>query len=452
MMQNAYKVGMVSLGCEKNRVDAEMLLAELQAAGCRLVEDVAMSDVAIVNTCGFIDSAKQESIEEILELGKLKAEGKIKVIVVTGCLAQRFQKEIAKELPEVNAVVGIGANADIVAVVQKALEGERVEAFPDQLELPLNGKRVQSTPSYFSYLKIADGCDNCCTYCAIPLIRGKFRSRRMEDVLTEAKELASRGVKELMVIAQDTTRYGEDIYGKLMLPELLRELCKIEGFVWIRLLYCYPDRITDELIDVIASEDKILKYIDIPLQHCNGRILKAMHRHGDREELTALMKKIRARIPGVTLRTTFIVGFPGETEAEFNDLAAFAKEIRFERMGCFTYSREEGTPAAKMSDQIEEDVKQHRQELIMEEQMRLMDENCAAMKGRTITVLCEGFDRYAECFFGRSAADAPDVDGKVFFTVTGKKPAAGQFVQVTVTDAMDCDLVGEMLVQLGEKS
>ena len=452
MMQNAYKVGMVSLGCEKNRVDAEMLLAELQAAGYRLVEDVAMSDVAIVNTCGFIDSAKQESIEEILELGKLKAEGKIKVIVVTGCLAQRFQKEVAKELPEVNAVVGIGANADIVAVVQKALEGERVEAFPDQLELPLNGKRVQSTPSYFSYLKIADGCDNCCTYCAIPLIRGKFRSRRMEDVLTEAKELAGRGVKELMVIAQDTTRYGEDIYGKLMLPELLRELCKIEGFVWIRLLYCYPDRITDELIDVIASEDKILKYIDIPLQHCNGRILKAMHRHGDREELTALMKKIRARIPGVTLRTTFIVGFPGETEAEFNDLAAFAKEIRFERMGCFTYSREEGTPAAKMSDQIEEDVKQHRQELIMEEQMRLMDENCAAMKGRTITVLCEGFDRYAECFFGRSAADAPDVDGKVFFTVTGKKPAAGQFVQVTVTDAMDCDLVGEMLVQLGEKS
>lgn len=452
MMQNAYKVGMVSLGCEKNRVDAEMLLAELQAAGYRLVEDVAMSDVAIVNTCGFIDSAKQESIEEILELGKLKAEGKIKVIVVTGCLAQRFQKEVAKELPEVNAVVGIGANADIVAVVQKALEGERVEAFPDQLELPLNGKRVQSTPSYFSYLKIADGCDNCCTYCAIPLIRGKFRSRRMEDVLTEAKELAGRGVKELMVIAQDTTRYGEDIYGKLMLPELLRELCKIEGFVWIRLLYCYPDRITDELIDVIASEDKILKYIDIPLQHCNGRILKAMHRHGDREELTALMKKIRARIPGITLRTTFIVGFPGETEAEFNDLAAFAKEIRFERMGCFTYSREEGTPAAKMSDQIEEDVKQHRQELIMEEQMRLMDENCAAMKGRTITVLCEGFDRYAECFFGRSAADAPDVDGKVFFTVTGKKPAAGQFVQVAVTDAMDCDLVGEMLVQLGEKS
>lgn len=441
----AHKIGMVSLGCEKNRVDAEMMLARLQQKGYQLVEDVAMGDVAIVNTCGFIDSAKQESIDEILELAKLKEEGRIQAIVVTGCMAERYREEIKKELPEVDAVAGIGANRDIADIIAQVLEGKQVERFPEKELLPLDGDRVQTTPSYFSYLKIADGCDNRCTYCAIPMIRGGFRSRRMEEILEEAKALSARGVKELMVIAQDTTRYGEDLYGQLMLPQLLKELCKIDGIRWIRLLYCYPDRLTEELMDVIAQEEKIVKYIDIPLQHCNGRVLKAMNRHGDRPSLTALLNRVREKIPGVTLRTTFIVGFPGETEEEFADLAEFVREMQFERMGCFAYSCEEGTPAARMKNQVEEQTKLHRQELLMEEQMGIMDRHSASMIGKTVTVLAEGYDRYAECWFGRSTADAPDVDGKVFFTKSDQTPIYGQFVEVLVNDTMDGDLVGEML-------
>lgn len=440
----AYRIGLVSLGCEKNRVDAEMMLAKLQQRGYQLVEDAAMGDVAIVNTCGFIDAAKQESIEEILELAKLKEEGRIQAIVVTGCMAERYREEILKELPEVDAVVGIGANNDIAGVIEQVLAGKQVQSFPEKENMPLSGDRVQTTPSYFSYLKIADGCDNRCTYCAIPMIRGRFRSRSMEDILEEANTLAQRGVKELMVIAQDTTRYGEDRYGKLMLPELLTQLCKIDSIRWIRLLYCYPDRLTEELMDVIAREEKIVKYLDLPLQHCNGRVLKAMNRHGNREELTRLLKKVREKIPDITLRTTFIVGFPGETQEEFEDLAEFVKEIEFDRMGCFTYSQEEGTPAARMKDQVGEEEKVRRQELLMEAQMRIMERKNQALIGKTLTVLCEGFDRYAECWFGRSEADAPEVDGKVFFTHQGKKPALGQFVPVTITDTMDCDLIGEM--------
>lgn len=438
------KIGMITLGCEKNRVDAEMMLAALQARGYELTEDVAMGDVAIVNTCGFIDAAKQESIEEILELAKLKEEGRIRAIVVTGCMAQRYQEQIAKELPEVDAVVGIGANAEIADVIGRVLDGEKLQSYPDKQNMPLNGDRVQTTPSYFSYLKIAEGCDNRCTYCAIPLIRGGFRSRRMEDILKEAETLANHGVKELMVIAQDTTRYGEDLYGQLKLPELLHKLCKIDGIQWIRVLYCYPDRLTDELLDTIASEEKIVKYLDLPLQHCNGRVLRTMNRHGNREELTALLKKVRAKIPGVTLRTTFIVGFPGETEEEFAELAEFANEIRFERMGCFAYSQEEGTPAARLPDQLDDEVKNRRQELMMEQQMRIMEEQNQKTIGKTVTVLTEGFDRYAECWFGRSSADAPDVDGKVFFTCKTRKPTLGRLTQVIVTDCMDCDLIGEM--------
>ncbi len=440
----AYRIGLVSLGCEKNRVDAEMMLAKLQQRGYQLVEDAAMGDVAIVNTCGFIDAAKQESIEEILELAKLKEEGRIQAIVVTGCMAERYREEILQELPEVDAVVGIGANNDIAGVIEQVLAGKQVQSFPEKENMPLSGDRVQTTPSYFSYLKIADGCDNRCTYCAIPMIRGRFRSRSMEDILEEANTLAQRGVKELMVIAQDTTRYGEDRYGKLMLPELLTQLCKIDSIRWIRLLYCYPDRLTEELMDVIAREEKIVKYLDLPLQHCNGRVLKAMNRHGNREELTRLLKKVREKIPDITLRTTFIVGFPGETQEEFEDLAEFVKEIEFDRMGCFTYSQEEGTPAARMKDQVEEEEKVRRQELLMESQMRIMERKNQALIGKTLTVLCEGFDRYAECWFGRSEADAPEVDGKVFFTHQGKKPMLGQFVPVTITDTMDCDLIGEM--------
>ena len=438
------KIGMITLGCEKNRVDAEMMLAALRARGFELAEDVAMGDVAIVNTCGFIDAAKQESIEEILELAKLKEEGRIRAIVVTGCMAQRYQEQIAEELPEVDAVVGIGANAEIADVIERVLEGEKLQRFPDKQKLPLNGERVQSTPSYFSYLKIAEGCDNCCTYCAIPMIRGGFRSRRMEDILKEAETLAENGVKELMIIAQDTTRYGEDLYGQLKLPELLHKLCKIDGLQWIRVLYCYPDRLTDELLETIASEEKIVKYLDLPLQHCNSRVLKTMNRHGNREALTALLKKVRNKIPGVALRTTFIVGFPGETEEEFSELAEFANEIRFERMGCFAYSQEEGTPAARLPGQLDGEVKNRRQELMMEQQMRIMEEHNQKKIGKTITVLTEGFDRYAECWFGRSSADTPEVDGKVFFTPKTRKPILGQFTQVTVTDCMDCDLIGEM--------
>lgn len=439
----ATKIGMVSLGCAKNRVDAEMLLFTLKQAGFELVADPAMSDVAIVNTCGFIEDAKQESIDEILELAELKKEGRIQAIIVTGCLAERYQQEILKELYEVDAVIGIGANGKIVDVVNEVLEGKKVESFPDKLCLDINSSRIRSTPFYYAYLKIAEGCDNCCTYCAIPQIRGRYRSRKIEDIVKEARELVNNGVRELIIIAQDTSRYGEDFYNKRMLSELLREICKIDKDFFVRVLYCYPDRMTDELIDTIANEPKILKYIDLPLQHANGRILKRMNRHGDKEILTELIKKLRDRIPNLTLRTTFITGFPGETEEEFNELAEFVHNMRFERMGCFAYSPEEDTPAASFPDQIDDEVKKHRRDIIMEQQSEIMAENCEKMIGKTIKVLFEGFDRYAECYFGRSAADAPEVDGKVFFTVTGQKPTVGDIVDIEITDYIDVDLIGE---------
>lgn len=441
----AYRVGMVSLGCAKNQVDAEMMMATLKNAGYRLENDPAAADVAIVNTCGFINAAKKESIEEILELARLKAEGKIKAIVVTGCMAERYREEILKELPEVDAVAGIGADSDIAAVVAKALGGEKTELFPEKTLLPLCGERALSTPRYYAYLKIAEGCDNRCAYCAIPMIRGRYRSRTMESVLEEARALVKNGAKELILIAQDTTRYGWDLSGSLMLPELLRELCKIEDLHWIRLLYCYPDSMTDELLQTIAEEDKIVKYIDLPLQHCSERLLRAMRRTGSRAQLTELIAKMRRMVPGLVLRTTLIAGFPGETEADFTELAEFAREIRFERLGCFAYSREEGTAAAEMPEQIDEEVKQHRMELIMEDQMNLLQEWGESQIGKTAEVLVEGFDRYAECWFGRSAADAPDIDGKIFFTVSGKKPKTGEFVRVAVTDCVDGDLTGEMI-------
>ena len=438
------RVGMISLGCAKNQVDAEMLLFSLRQAGYQIVNEAALADVAIVNTCGFIEQAKQESIDEILELAQLKKEKKIKAIIVTGCLAERYKDEVMKELYEVDAVVGIGDNANIASIIDKVLNGEKVTAFADKLCLPLEGGRVQSTPYYYAYLKISEGCDNRCTYCAIPQIRGKFRSRKKEALVEEAKKLAENGVKELIVIAQDTTRYGEDLYGKPVLDELLKELVKIDGIKWIRLLYCYPDRITDNLLDTIAENDKILNYIDIPLQHCNKRVLKSMNRHGDREWLEELIAKIRRKIPGVVLRTTLIAGFPGETEEEFNELSEFVNKIKFERLGCFAYSREEGTPAAEMENQIDEDVKLKRQDIIMEQQQGIMYDYCQGLIGKSITVLCEGFDRYAECYYGRSAADSPDVDGKVFFTANGVKPQPGDFVTVKIDDCLACDPIGTM--------
>ena len=337
-------------------------------------------------------------------------------------------------------------NAQQIAdIVEKTLGGEKTEIFPDKLSLPLNGGRVQSTPFYTAYLKIAEGCDNCCTYCAIPLIRGRFRSREMEDVLSEARTLAANGVRELNVIAQDTTRYGEDLYGTPQLTKLLRELCKIDGFRWIRVLYCYPDRVTDELIEVMAAEDKIVKYIDLPLQHCSGEILRRMNRRGDKESLTALLQKIKDKIPNVVFRSTFITGFPGETEEQFEELAEFADEIRFQRLGCFPYSQEEDTPAALMPDQIDDEIKQERAEIIMDNQQTIMAEYCESLLDTDIEVLVEGFDRIAECFFGRTYADAPEVDGCVFFTCGDKKPKAGDFVRVHIDDYLGCDPVGTMI-------
>ena len=437
------KVAVISLGCAKNQVDAEMLLYTLKERGFKLVDEAEKADAVIVNTCGFIDSAKQESIDEIIELGSLKREGKIKAIIVTGCLAERYQDEITKQLYEIDAAVGIGANDQVADIVEKALSGEEtIELFPDKLLLPLEGGRVQSTPFYTAYLKIAEGCDNKCTFCAIPMIRGKFRSRNIDSLIDEAKTLAANGVRELNVIAQDTTRYGEDIYGKPSLDKLLTELCKIDGLHWIRVLYCYPDSITDSLIDVMAKEDKIVKYIDLPLQHCNSEILHRMHRRGDRESLTALLRKIKEKMPNVIFRSTFITGFPGETEEQFEELAEFAKEINFQRLGCFAYSQEEGTPAAKMSGQLDEETKQRRADIIMEHQQSVMADYCESLIDTEVEVLVEGFDRIAECWYGRSYADAPEVDGCVFFTAK-EKPAVGDFIKVKITDYMGVDPFGE---------
>lgn len=436
------KVGMISLGCAKNQVDGEVLMAKLKAAGYELVDDVAMADVAIVNTCGFIESAKKESIDEILELALLKKEGRIKKLVATGCLAERYQHEIRRELPELDGVLGIGANEDPARYIGELLEKGPVEAFPEKERLPLSGGRELTTPSWSAYLKIAEGCDNRCSYCAIPYIRGPYRSRTMEDIEEEARTLVKDGAKELVLIAQDTTRYGIDLYGEYSLAKLLKRLCGIEGIKWLRVLYCYPDAITDELLEVMAKEEKVLPYIDLPLQHCSGRVLRAMNRRGDRASLEALIEKIRAKVPGVILRTTLITGFPGETEEDFTELSEFVKKVGFERLGCFTYSQEEGTPAAELPDQLDQEEKERRAAVITEQQMDIADEKGQALIGRTFEVLTEGFDRYAECWFGRSYMDAPDVDGKIFFTVEGKRPSLGSFVPVRIEDCMGGDLMG----------
>lgn len=436
------RVSMISLGCAKNQIDAEHLLADIGNGGFELQGDVSQSDIVIVNTCGFIQSAKEEAIENILELAKLKDEGTIRKIVVTGCLAERYNTEILDEMPEVDAVFGIGANKDIVPLLKRVLKGERFTEKGNKKDLPLEGERVLTTLPYYSYIKIAEGCNNCCSYCSIPQIRGGFRSRPIETIVDEAKLLASTGVTELIVVAQDTTRYGEDIYGEYSLARLLRELCKIDGLKWIRTLYCYPDKITDELLDTIKSEKKLVKYLDIPIQHCNGDILKKMNRPQNNEELLSLFEKIRAKIPEITLRTTVIVGFPGETEENFTELCEFIDKIRFERLGCFRYSAEEGTAAAKMDNQIDDEVKEKREEIIMTKQQRIM-ESCNQEKlGKSIEVIVEGYDRYGECYYGRSAADAPEIDGKVFFT-TAQKHVMGDYINVRIDEVMDYDLMGE---------
>lgn len=438
------KVGMVSLGCSKNLVDSERMLYKLRKKGYELVTEPGLADIAVVNTCGFIQSAKEEAIETILELGKLKEDGTLKKIIITGCLTERYRQEAAELFPEADAVIGIGNNKDIVDVLDHVLANERYINFAPKLDAELTGERIISTLPFFAYLKIAEGCSNCCTYCAIPQIRGKYRSVPMEDVLSEAKWLAENGVSEIIVIAQDTTRYGEDLYGESKLPELLREIAKIDGIRWIRVLYCYPERITDELLDTIANEEKIVKYLDIPIQHCNGEVLERMNRWGDEAQLTALFEKIRAKVPGIILRTTLITGFPGETEEQFTELAEFVQKIRFDRLGCFAYSREDGTKAYDFPNQVDEEVAAHRADIIMEQQMLISAQNNEKRLGTKTCAVVEGFDRFGECYFGRTEADAPDIDGKLFFS--SEKPLnVGDYVNVEITDTLDYDLIGEVV-------
>ena len=444
------KVGMISLGCPKNLVDSEIMLSCLVKESFEITGDIEQADVVIVNTCGFINDAKKEAIDTILYAADLKQQGLIKAVVVTGCLAQRYKDEVMKEIPEVDAVIGIGENNNIAKVCKKVLEGEKVAAFPSKYCLDIDADRVLSTPSHWAYLKIAEGCSNCCTYCAIPSIRGKFRSRRMESIIEEAKNLAASGVKELIVVAQDTTKYGFDLYGELKLAELLSELCRIDGIEWIRMLYCYPESITDELIDVMASEDKICNYIDLPLQHADGAVLKRMNRKGDEESLKALIEKIRSRIPDVVIRTTFITGFPGESEDNFEVLSRFVNTVEFDRLGCFAYSPEEDTPAAKMEDQLDDEVKNHRSELIMQQQYEIFDKKQQGKIGKTLTVMVDGFDEENMLYVGRTYMDAPEIDSIVIIS-TQDELFPGQFVQVKIIGVDDCDLVGEVIVEALEE-
>lgn len=438
-----YKVGMISLGCPKNQVDAEHMLALMDAEGWEIVDYVDGCDVVIVNTCGFIDDAKKEAIENILDMVELKKEGVIGKIIVTGCLAQRYKEEIVKEIPEVDAVVGIGANGDIIKTVEEVMDSvSTVEKYPPRCDLPLEGQRILTTPQYWAYLKIGEGCSNRCTYCTIPSIRGNMRSRSMENVIEEAKQLAELGVKELILIAQDTTSYGLDLYGELKLPELLNELCKIDSIEWIRLLYCYPDRITDELIETMKNQDKVVNYIDLPLQHADDKILKAMNRRGDQALIRSVISKLRTEIPDVVIRTTFIVGFPGEGEEEFETLAEFVNEIEFDRLGVFTFSPQEGTPAFDMEDQVDEDVKTRRGEVIMQDQYSIMEEKNNEKIGKTYKVVVEEYDGYSDSYTGRTYMDAPEIDGLVKFT-SQKDLDIGDFVDVEIFDVEDYDLIGE---------
>lgn len=439
-----YKIGMISLGCPKNQVDAEHMLALMDAEGWEIVDYVDGCDAVIVNTCGFIDDAKKEAIENILDMVELKKEGVISKIIVTGCLAQRYKDEIVKEIPEVDAVIGIGANGDIIKTVEEVMSGvDTIEKYPPQCELPLEGQRILTTPHYWAYLKIGEGCSNRCTYCTIPSIRGNMRSRSMENVIDEAKQLAESGVKELILIAQDTTSYGLDLYGELKLPELLNELCKIDSIEWIRLLYCYPDRITDELIETMKNQEKVVNYIDLPLQHADDKILKAMNRRGDQALIRNVISKLRTEIPDVVIRTTFIVGFPGEGEEEFETLAEFVNEIEFDRLGVFTFSPQEGTPAFDMEDQVDEDIKTRRGEVIMQDQYSIMEEKNNEKIGKTYRVVVEDYDGYSDSYTGRTYMDAPEIDGLVKFT-SHKDLDIGDFVDVEIFDIEDYDLIGEV--------
>lgn len=434
-------VGFISLGCAKNQVDCERMMYRVQEAGFTVQPDVVGADVVVINTCGFIDSAKSEAIDFILQMAQLKEQGLVGKILVTGCLSQRYQQDIVKEMPEVDGILGTGSYTEIVPAIEKLLRGEAVEDF-GSIDAPEQAcGRVLTTPEHYAYIKIAEGCDNRCAYCIIPYLRGKFRSRQMDDVLYEARLLAANGVKELLVVAQDTSRYGTDFpEHKRLLPELLRQLCKIDGFQWIRVHYTYPDEIDDELIDVIATEPKIVKYLDIPIQHCNSKILKLMNRRSSKEQLEELFAKLRSRIPGLVIRTSVITGLPGEGEDEFYELCEFLKKQRLERVGAFPFSPEEGTPAAEM-DFVDSEVAQSRAQQIEDIQSRIMDDCNAAMQGQVLTALVDGYDEDAEQYYGRTYADSPEIDSRVW--LAAQEPLTeGSFIQVCIDGVADGELSG----------
>ena len=437
-------IGFISLGCAKNQVDCERMMYRVQEAGHTVLAEVVSSDVVVINTCGFIDSAKSEAIDFILQMGQLKQEGLVGKVLVTGCLSQRYQQQILDELPEVDGVLGTGSYHKIVWAIDALLSGQQVFDF-DSIDAPeLETGRVLTTPEHYAYIKIAEGCDNRCAYCVIPSLRGKFRSRSMDDVLYEARLLAAGGVRELIVVAQDTSRYGTDLpEHRRLLPGLLRQLCQIDGFDWIRIHYVYPDEIDDELIDVIATEPKIVKYLDIPIQHCNDQILKLMNRCGDGAYLRQLFAKLRQRIDGLVIRTSVITGLPGEGEEEFEELCQFLKDMRLERVGAFPFSPEEGTPAAEM-EHVDSEVAQERAGIIEQLQSRIMDDYNEAMIGKTLQVLVDGFDEEYEQFFGRSFADSPEIDGRVW--IAADEPLTeGHFVNVYIDGLVDGDLSGYLV-------
>ena len=439
----SYNVSFISLGCAKNQVNCEQMMASVQAAGHAIQADPDGADVVVVNTCGFLASACEEAIDNILEMAELKKEGRVKKILVTGCMAQRYKEDVLTELPEVDGILGTGSYGDIAQAIDEVMaKGLRPCHIGNIHTANQSGERILSTPSWYAFLRIAEGCDNHCAYCVIPSLRGKYRSRPMAELLEEARELSDAGVRELIVIAQDITRYGTDLNGEHQLAALLRELCRL-NFHWIRLHYLYPDEITDELIDTIAAEPKIVKYLDIPIQHCNDTILKAMNRRDTKASLTEMLGKLRGRIPGLVLRTSIITGLPYEDEAAFEELCDFLRETKIERAGVFPFSPEDGTPAAKM-DHVDTEEAQRRAELVVDVQSDIIDAYNDALLGTEREVLCEGFDGQAQMYFGRSAAESPDIDGRIYFTADGEVPA-GTFVTVRLTGTMDGELTGEMV-------
>ena len=444
------KILFISLGCDKNLVDTEVMLGLLASRGYEMTDDERQADIIVINTCCFIHDAKEESIQNILEMAEYKKSGQVKALIVTGCLAQRYRQEILDEIPEVDEVLGTTAYDKILDVVDRALEGEQGIILSDLNALPVSGaKRLVTTGGHFAYLKIAEGCDKHCTYCIIPKIRGNFRSVPMERLIKEAKELAEQGVKELILVAQETTLYGKDLYGEKCLHRLVEELCKIAGIRWIRILYCYPEEITDELIEVIKKEPKVCHYLDLPIQHGSDAVLKRMGRRTTQAELRSIIGRLREEIPDIALRTTLIAGFPGETEADHQEVLQFVKDMRFDRLGVFTYSEEEGTPAAQMPDQIDEAVKETRRDALMMAQQAIAFDKSEEMVGKTVDVLIEGRLPEEDVYIGRTYRDAPDVDGYVFVHAE-EDMISGDIVKVKITDAQDYDLVGDVIYEFTE--